>query len=141
MTTSFEVIKQSNLCEINRMDQIDQSAGTPYEKSKKVSASITAVEAMIVHMYQLTSRFALLEREPTGAANFWKDYVSLCDAALTRLNSWKAAYPECGTGELYDLVLDYRSEADSRYYENTQDAEWETKFQTDPELKKLIGQF
>jgi hypothetical protein len=136
---SYEFIKQSNLCEINKMEQIENSADSPYEKSQKIIASIRSVQAMIVHMYQLTSQLALKEANPADAARWWKEYLNLCDSALEKLCAWKTAYPECGSGEVYDLVLDYRAEADSRYYDNTQDAEWATRFQTDPQLKSLLG--
>lgn len=137
---SYEFIKQSNLCELGKMEQIEKAAESTHDKEQKLAASIRSVEAMIVHMYQLTSALALKESSPANAAKWWKEYLNLCDLALEKLCAWKKSFPQCGSGELYDLVLDYRAEADSRYFDNTQDAEWANKFQTEPKLKKLIGQ-
>jgi len=53
----------------------------------------------------------------------WKGMNELCDQALSALKHLKDVYPNCGTPELYDLTLDYKSAAYKRYTENLQDSE------------------
>jgi hypothetical protein len=50
----------------------------------------------------------------------------LGDAVVTVLRELKSTYPNCGTPELYDLMLQYRGEAQERYYQNLQDSECQT---------------
>jgi hypothetical protein len=53
----------------------------------------------------------------------WKEMTEYCESALAVLKDLKDKYFYCGTPELYDLVLDYRGEAQKRYYQNLQDSE------------------
>jgi hypothetical protein len=53
----------------------------------------------------------------------WKTMGDFCDCALTVLRDLKVKYQSCGTSQLYDLVLDYKGQAQKRYYQNLQDSE------------------
>jgi hypothetical protein len=84
------------------------------------------VQAAVIHTYQLTAWRAIRKSDPKEAALLWKEMADLCDEALIVLNEFKAVYPNCGTPELYDLALDYRNEAQKRYFQNLEDSECPT---------------
>ena len=81
------------------------------------------VQAAVIHTYQLTAFASLQEPDPGKAAVLWKEMSKFCESALVVLRSLKDSYPYCGAPELYDLALDYRSEAERRYADNQQDSE------------------
>jgi len=81
------------------------------------------VQGAVLHTYQITAFAAVRERDPKRAAERWKEMVKFCDAALEAARILKDRFPRCGTPELYDLALDYRSQAEKRFYQNLQDSE------------------
>ncbi len=87
------------------------------------SDEVRNVQAAIIHTYQLIASASLQEASPESAAHLWKAMSLFCDAALASLGRLKDAYPASGTLELYDLALDYKLQADKRFYQNLEDAE------------------
>jgi hypothetical protein len=81
------------------------------------------VQASIVNGYQIVAFTALRAPGPAEAAALWKQISLMCEDALRALRTLKNSFPNCGTPELYDLTLDYKSEADKRYYQNLEDSE------------------
>ncbi len=67
-----------------------------------------------LELLSTVNRRQVAEMEKAGA---------FCETALTALRKLKDATPMYGTSELYDLALDYRGEAEKRYYQNLQDSE------------------
>jgi hypothetical protein len=119
-----ELLDAANQCQISQMEEAGQSldpAGA--DSCAKFASHVRNVEAMIVHMYQLTAFTAVRKPEPEQAAMLWKQMRDLCDKALASLQKWKDKYPRSGTAELYDLTLDYRQAADIRYAQNLKDSE------------------
>jgi hypothetical protein len=87
------------------------------------SEHVRSVQGAVVHTYQITAFAAVREQDPKRAAERWKEMVKFCDAALEATKTLKDRFPLCGTPQLYDLVLDYRSQAEKRFYQNLQDSE------------------
>ena len=56
----------------------------------------------------------------------WKEMADFCDSALEALGELRSKHQQCGTSDLYDLVLDYKAQAQKRYYQNLQDSECQT---------------
>jgi hypothetical protein len=81
------------------------------------------VQASIINGYQLVALASIQTPDPAEAASMWKEMSGLCENALRALRSLKTKFPDCGAPELYDLTLDYKAEADKRYYQNLQDSE------------------
>jgi hypothetical protein len=48
-------------------------------------------------------------------AEVWNKMSSFCQSALETLAELKHKYPDCGTTELHDLILDYKLAAEKRY--------------------------
>jgi len=81
------------------------------------------VQASIINTYQVIAVASLQTPNPAEAATMWKAMSGLCENALRALKKIKATFAGCGTPELYDLTLDYKVEADKRYYQNLEDSE------------------
>jgi hypothetical protein len=84
---------------------------------------VVNVQAAVIHTYQLTAFAAIQMLDPKDAASLWKEMSDLCDDALRVLKGLKGVYAHCGAPALYDLVLDYKTQAHKRYLENLQDSE------------------
>lgn len=82
------------------------------------------VKSVIIHTYKIVSFAAIKEENPGKSAELWKGMAALCNLALEALKGLKETRPQCGTAELYNLVLDYKLASDKRYLSNMQDAEW-----------------
>jgi hypothetical protein len=117
--SAIDILSSLNRCQIEQMEkaQPDVTSGTEFVKQ------VRNVQASIISAYQVCAFSAVREVDPAQAASMWKQVSSLCENALRALRHLKVAFPACGTSELYDLTLDYKSEADKRYYQNLQDAE------------------
>jgi hypothetical protein len=113
---------QSQIEEINRAG----SERNPVTDGAVFGKLVANMQDFVIHIYQLTAWASVQKADPKDAAILWKQMVDLCDAALTLSKNFKEAYPRCGTPELYDLMLDYRGEAQERYYQNLQDSECPT---------------
>jgi hypothetical protein len=83
-------------------------------------------EAAVIHTYQLTAHASLREEDPLKASVLWKEMVKFCESVLVILRDLKVKYPECGASEVYNVTLDYRVQAQKRYFQNLQDSECQT---------------
>jgi hypothetical protein len=101
--------------------ELDPSA---YGSDAAFSEQVRNVQAAIIHTYQLVASASLQQESPEAAARLWQAMSAFCDAALASLGNLKDIYPASGTPELYDLALDYKLQADKRFYQNLEDAEW-----------------
>lgn len=91
------------------------------------SGHVRSVEAAIIHTCQITAHRAIREADreadPKAAAAHWEKMVKFCDAAFEVVTALRGKFPGCGTSQLYDLVLEYREQADKRFYQNLRDSE------------------
>ena len=81
------------------------------------------VQSAIIHTYQLKAYAAVRLEDPKEAATLWREMTDFCNSALEAISELRSKHPQCGTAELYDLALDYKAQAEKRYYENLKDSE------------------
>jgi hypothetical protein len=74
--------------------------------------------------YRAAALLARRTERVAELAEIWKAVSVACDEVLGALKSLKDDYPGCGTPELYDLALDYKSAASKRYELNREAIEW-----------------
>jgi hypothetical protein len=123
-TGTLELLDSVNDCQVAGMKKAGETLDPSKQEScETFSKHVINVQAAIIHTYQLTAFASLREADPAEAASLWKEMGKLCEKAVNVLKTLKDTYPYCGTPQLYDLALDYRSEAEKRYYQNLQDAE------------------
>ncbi len=121
---TLELLSTVNRRQVAEMERAGKELDPAQQKSAEaLSTHVRNVQAAVIHTYQLTAFASLREPEPAKAAVLWREMSAFCETALTALRKLKDAYPMCGTSELYDLALDYRGEAEKRYYQNLQDSE------------------
>ena len=125
MEFSLELLKTVNRCQIAELAKAGEELlpKTEHHWCDLFSRHVRDVESAIVVSYKLAASSAIRQIDPTKAAECWKFMTELCDSALAVLKRLKNEFPECGTPELYDTVLDYRNAAQDRYDQNLQDAE------------------
>ncbi len=124
MGITVEYLDSVNRCQVLEMEK----AGRELDPAKYGSCTTFAihvrnVQAAVIHTYQLTAFASLREPDAKKASLLWKNMSSFCGDALKVLGLLRDVYPHCGTPELYDLALDYRAEAEKRYYQNMEDSE------------------
>jgi len=124
MVITLEHLNQVNQCQVAEMDQAGKTLDPKAEGSCVTFAiHVRNVQAAVIHTYQITAFESLRQADPEIAAKLWKSMMEFCESALTALRQIKEQYPFCGAPSLYDLALDYRGEAEKRYYQNLQDSE------------------
>jgi hypothetical protein len=122
MTAIADTLIKVNRCQVAEL----KKAGTQLDPEKncaEFTRLVLNVQAAVIHTYQMTAFASVQESNPEKAAVIWKEMTDFCESALTVLKDLKDKYFYCGTPQLYDLVLDYRGEAQKRYYQNLQDSE------------------
>lgn len=121
----LEHVKSLNACEIAELKRTGESLmhTREYGWCDLFSQRVRSVESAIMYSYKLAASLSLRQTEPAKAAEYWRFMTELCDSALEVLKHLKNEFPECGTPELYDAVLDYRNTAQDRYDQNMSDAE------------------
>jgi len=122
---SLDLVNAVNRSQIAEMKKAGSELN-PATDGAGFGKHVANVQAAVIHTYQLTAWRAIRKSDPKEAATLWKEMADLCDAALIVLKELKEVYPHCGTPELYDLALDYRNEAQKRYYQNLEDSECQT---------------
>jgi hypothetical protein len=124
-TTTLELLNSVNRSQIAELAKAGKDLDPKDQRSfEPFGNHVRDVQAAIIHTYQITAFASVREPDPESAAKMWKEMSTLCELALTTLATLRDKYPGCGTSELYDLTLDYKSEADKRYQQNLQDSEW-----------------
>lgn len=115
----MELLSSVSRCQVAEMEKAQPETTS----CKQFFKHVQNVQASIINTYQVVAYTALREADPAQAAARWKQMSLICENALKVLRLLKDSFPDCGTPELYDLTLDYKSEADKRYYQNLQDSE------------------
>lgn len=114
---SFDEVFESGrppLLEMQRMaSALDES------KSETARAALTRqvllVEASVRQTYGQAARLARKAEALEDVVDVWNEISRFCDAALQITAGLKNKYPQCGTPQLYDLILDYKLAADKRH--------------------------
>lgn len=125
MALNCDIMEAVNHCQILEMEKAGKELDPEQSDScEQFSHHVRAVQAVIVHTYQMIAFASIRESDPFKAAELWKGMVTLCDSALAVLKGLRNVYPHCGTPELYNLTLDYRLAAEKRQLQNLEDSEW-----------------
>jgi hypothetical protein len=122
MTAIAETLINVNRCQLAVLKKAGAELD-PIKNCAEFTNLVRNVQAAVIHTYQLSAYASVQESEPKKAAEIWKDMTDYCESALIVLKDLKDKYFYCGTPELYNLVLDYRGEAQKRYFQNLQDSE------------------
>jgi hypothetical protein len=121
----LDILDAVNRCQIAEL----KKAGVKFDPTRDCTAfyhRVRSVQSAVIHTYQLTAYTSIREPDPKKAAAAWKAMGDFCESALVVLRDLRDKYQNCGTSELYDLTLDYRTEAQKRYFQNLQDSECQT---------------
>jgi hypothetical protein len=121
---NFEILNAVNRCQIAEL----KKAGSEFKADSVEHCTafynhVRNVQSAVIHTYQLIAYASIREADPKKAALLWKSMGDFCDSALNVLRDLKEKYQNCGTSQLYDLALDYKGQAQKRYYQNLQDSE------------------
>src|SRR6266567_7749430 len=112
MGITLDHLDSVNRCQIAEMEKAGKELDpTKYGSCDAFALRVRNVQAAVIHTYQLTAFASLREPDAANAAAMWKQVSNFCESALKVLRMLKDVYPGCGTPELYDLALDYRTEA------------------------------
>ncbi len=122
MTAIAEILNQVNKCQVAELKRAGEELD-PEKNCTEFTNLIRNAQAAVIHTYQMSAFASVQEPDPQKAAVIWKEMTDYCESALTVLKDLKDRYFYCGTPQLYDLILDYRGEAQKRYYQNLQDSE------------------
>ncbi len=124
MASTWELLGSVNRCQVAELEKAGKQLDpTAYDSCAVFGQHVRNVQAAVIHTYQMISFAAIREAEPAKAMSLWGEMVRFCEDALKALSGLKEVYSRCGTHELYDLVLDYRREAQDRYLSNREDSE------------------
>jgi hypothetical protein len=94
------------------------------ESCATFGSRVRDLERSLVSTYRAAALLARRTERVEELAEIWKAVSVACDEVLGALKSLKDGYPGCGTPELYDLALDYKSAASKRYELNREAIEW-----------------
>lgn len=121
---TLELLSTVAYCQVAEMEKWGEKLDPNHADScQKFWFHVRDVQSAIIHSYKIIAFSALREPDPKKAAGLWGEMSKLCEKAMAVMASLRSRYPQCGTSELYDLVLDYKIKADERYSSNLED--WE----------------
>lgn len=81
----------------------------------KFTKCVVRCETALKQMYRASALLAKEAEDDAVEGQIWKQMVVYADGVIKTLAELKGIYPECGTPELYNLALDYRSAAQERF--------------------------
>ncbi|HEY0551882.1 MAG TPA: hypothetical protein VGF13_19925 [Verrucomicrobiae bacterium] len=102
----------------------------------KFTRCVWSCETALKQMYRASVLLAKEAESDAIEAQIWKQMVSYADGAIQTLARFEKIYPECGTPELYNLALDYRTAAQERFEASLSAKEC----QTNPAMARLFPQ-
>lgn len=113
---SFSDVVEVGRPRLNEMERVGNMYpnGDSPEACEAFTHQVVLVEGTVIQTYGMAAAFARKADELGDIAEVWKEASQFCQAALEVLSKLKDKYPYCGTPQLYDVVLDYKSAADKR---------------------------
>lgn len=124
MEDSPDIVAIVSRCEIESMHRAGKTLNPSDPDSCLTFRNhVQGLQAVVIYRFKVTAIKALSLPDPGEAAELWESMSKLCASALSEISQWTQVYPNCGTPELYDMVLDYKSVCDQRAAENREDAE------------------
>ncbi|MHB8520979.1 MAG: hypothetical protein ACYDH9_09480 [Limisphaerales bacterium] len=107
-------VGQPQIAEMDRLGNLYPSADAP-GACAAFTRQVRLGEGIVVQTYGVAAALARKAGELSEVAGIWKRMSQFCQSSLEVLARLKHKYPDCGTPELYDLVLDYKLAADKRF--------------------------
>ena len=113
---SYEELIEAGRPRLVEMKQVGDSFadGSSDEACAAFSRQALFVEASVRQTYEHIARLARRADSIDEVVEIWRKMGSFCQSALQVLAGVKDKYPNCGAGQLYDLVLDYKLACDDR---------------------------
>jgi hypothetical protein len=113
----FSEILDIHRSQIDRVREEGDSLTDPEtpQACEAFSRQVRALESCVDSVYRIAVGMARKAPNLEEAAEVWKGVCRFCQAALQVLAGLKDKFPDCGTPELYDLVLDCKLAADKRH--------------------------
>jgi hypothetical protein len=114
---SFNDIIEVNQPQIQEMERVGRlhSNGDTTEACAAFTQQVRLAEGTVSQTYRLAASLARRTDELKEVEEIWKKLSQFCQSVLQVLAALKDKFPQCGTPELYDLILDYKLAADKRY--------------------------
>jgi hypothetical protein len=113
---SFEELIETGRPPLTEMQRVGNAFDDPTTEAACLAFSrqVLFVKATVRQTYGHAARLARKADTHDEAAEVWRKMGAFCGSALQVLASLKDRFPDCGAGELYDLVLDYRTACETR---------------------------
>jgi hypothetical protein len=105
---------EPQLREMQRVGQAYPSANAP-GACESFSRQVQLVNGAVRQTYGVAASLARKATDLAAVAEIWRRMGAFCQTALTAVAEHKHKYPDCGTPELYDLVLDYKLACEKRH--------------------------
>ena len=111
MTACLDDFFAINRLQIEELQRIGDSFPDPNTPAacEAFTGQVKTVEAILRTIYGLVASEAKRASRLPDVAEIWSRTSLFCDSALQTLSSLKNRYPYCGTSELHNLALDYKS--------------------------------
>ena len=113
----FSDIVRSNEHQVDLLTEVAARHPDPESPGacEAFSRQVRMVESVVVATYVIAVDTTRKTDDLPQIAALWKSMGQLCDKALGVVSELKDRYLYCGTPELHDRLLDYRSACSSRY--------------------------
>lgn len=120
---SFDELIEASRPPLLEMQRVGNAFDDPRTEEARLAFSrqVLFVEAAVRQTYGHAAKLARKAEFFEEAAEVWQRMGGFCDSALQVLAGLKDRFPLCGTGELYDLVLDYRNACEARHKRTLED--------------------
>lgn len=125
-TESAQCISLEDLAEMTNeeLERVKKAAADPSDGTGFYIA-VRTLQSLVTTCYQCAARMARRTTDLRKLCEIWKGVSEVCDTVLRDMKSLKHTRPDCGTGQMYDLVLDYKKAAFDRYQSNLEALQWE----------------
>ncbi len=113
----FTDIVRSNERQVDALSEVAARHPDPEASGacEAFSRQVRLVESVVVSTYIIAVDATRKAADLREIADTWKVMGQLCDKALGVVACLKDRYPDCGTLELYDRLLDYKNACSNRY--------------------------
>ena len=119
----FDTVGGISVLQLQTLFSVGNELDAKEEQSCAIfSLLVEALNETLRRTYQAAAKAASDADDPLETAAIWEKLGSFADDILTVLSSLKELYPFCGTPELYDLALDYKSAAQRRAADDREEA-------------------
>ena len=88
---------------------------TVLESCEAFSMQVDRLEKVISVAYAFIMMLAKKCENGEETAGVWRGMGEFCNTALATVGALRKQYPDCGTPQLYDRILDYKIACNERY--------------------------